>query len=152
MAGFSINLRHFCAWRPLLLWSLLFLFAPAVQAHEGHDEPVRQAFTEHANTHADSISADPCRDGGGTCCCEDGHCFVAPDSTKLPAVSLSGSVILPPHREPTAIKAADVARVPITFVIDRGGVLRFDGTKFTGKLDLSALEKIVLPLLGVPTT
>jgi thiol-disulfide isomerase/thioredoxin len=40
-----------------------------------------------------------------------------------------------------------LARVPVTFVIDRRGVLRFDGFKFAKALDLAALEKIVTPLL-----
>ena len=39
------------------------------------------------------------------------------------------------------------SRVPITFVIDRRGVLRFDGYKFAKVLDLPTLEKIVTPLL-----
>lgn len=38
-------------------------------------------------------------------------------------------------------------RVPVTFVIDRRGVLRFDGFKFAKMLDLPTLEKIVTPLL-----
>lgn len=38
-------------------------------------------------------------------------------------------------------------RLPITFVIDRRGVLRFDGLKFAKVLDLATLEKIVTPLL-----
>jgi cytochrome c biogenesis protein CcmG/thiol:disulfide interchange protein DsbE len=41
-------------------------------------------------------------------------------------------------------------RVPITFVIDRRGVLRFDGWKFAKKLDLPALDRIVVPLLREP--
>jgi cytochrome c biogenesis protein CcmG, thiol:disulfide interchange protein DsbE len=39
-------------------------------------------------------------------------------------------------------------RIPITFVIDRRGVLRFDGFRFAKPLDLRALETIVTPLLG----
>jgi thiol-disulfide isomerase/thioredoxin len=39
------------------------------------------------------------------------------------------------------------SRVPITFVIDRRGVLRFDGFKFAKILDVPTLEKIVTPLL-----
>lgn len=38
-------------------------------------------------------------------------------------------------------------RLPITFVIDRRGVLRFDGLKFAKVLDLATLERIVTPLL-----
>ena len=38
-------------------------------------------------------------------------------------------------------------RLPITFVIDRRGVLRFDGSKFAKILDLPTLEKIAAPLL-----
>jgi cytochrome c biogenesis protein CcmG/thiol:disulfide interchange protein DsbE len=38
-------------------------------------------------------------------------------------------------------------RVPITFVIDRRGVLRFDGFKFAKIMDVPTLEKIVTPLL-----
>ena len=38
-------------------------------------------------------------------------------------------------------------RVPVTFVIDQAGVLRFDGLKLTKALDLPALEKIVTPVL-----
>lgn len=38
-------------------------------------------------------------------------------------------------------------RLPITFVIDRRGVLRFGGLKFAKVLDLATLEKIVTPLL-----
>jgi peroxiredoxin len=41
-------------------------------------------------------------------------------------------------------------RVPITFVIDREGVLRFDGRKFTGKLDQQTLDAVVTPLLRNP--
>lgn len=41
-------------------------------------------------------------------------------------------------------------RIPITFVIDRRGVLRFDGFKFAKTLDLRTLEKIVTPLLREP--
>ena len=40
-----------------------------------------------------------------------------------------------------------LSRVPVTFVIDRRGVLRFDGFKFAKALDLPTLEKIVTPLL-----
>lgn len=40
-----------------------------------------------------------------------------------------------------------LSRVPVTFVIDRRGVLRFDGFKFAKVLDLPTLEKIVTPLL-----
>ena len=39
------------------------------------------------------------------------------------------------------------SRIPMTFVIDRQGVLRLDGYKFAKVLDKSMLEKIVLPLL-----
>ena len=38
-------------------------------------------------------------------------------------------------------------RIPITFVIDRRGVLRFNGHKFAKTLDSRMLEKIVTPLL-----
>ena len=38
-------------------------------------------------------------------------------------------------------------RLPVTFVIDRRGILRFDGFKFPKALDLAALERIVTPLL-----
>ncbi|MBK5103471.1 MAG: hypothetical protein JJE42_04420 [Burkholderiales bacterium] len=38
-------------------------------------------------------------------------------------------------------------RLPVTFVIDRRGVLRFDGLKFAKAMDLPTLEKIVTPLL-----
>ncbi len=38
-------------------------------------------------------------------------------------------------------------RVPLTFVIDRRGVLRRDGFKATPSLDAAALERDVLPLL-----
>ena len=38
-------------------------------------------------------------------------------------------------------------RVPITFVIDRQGVLRFSGWKFADKLDHVLLDKLVSPLL-----
>ncbi len=38
-------------------------------------------------------------------------------------------------------------RVPITFVIDRSGVLRFSGWKFADKLDHALLDKFVSPLL-----
>jgi cytochrome c biogenesis protein CcmG, thiol:disulfide interchange protein DsbE len=38
-------------------------------------------------------------------------------------------------------------RVPITFVIDRRGVLRFSGWKFADKLDHALLDKFVSPLL-----
>ncbi|MBI4290412.1 MAG: TlpA family protein disulfide reductase [Betaproteobacteria bacterium] len=41
-------------------------------------------------------------------------------------------------------------RIPITFVIDRRGVLRFDGFKFAKTLDSRTLEKIVTPLLREP--
>ena len=40
-----------------------------------------------------------------------------------------------------------LSRVPVTFVIDRRGVLRFDGFKFAKVLNLPTLEKIVTPLL-----
>ncbi len=43
-----------------------------------------------------------------------------------------------------------LSRVPVTFVIDRRGVLRFDGFKFAKLLDLPTLEKIVTPLLHHP--
>jgi len=42
------------------------------------------------------------------------------------------------------------ARVPITFVVDRNGLLQFDGTKSTKLLDRPTLEKIVSPLLRSP--
>jgi thiol-disulfide isomerase/thioredoxin len=38
-------------------------------------------------------------------------------------------------------------RVPVTFVIDRNGVLRFDGFKFTKVMDSAMLDKVVAPLL-----
>ena len=38
-------------------------------------------------------------------------------------------------------------RLPITFVIDRRGILRFDGFKYAKILDLPTLEKVVTPLL-----
>jgi len=38
-------------------------------------------------------------------------------------------------------------RLPVSFVIDRRGILRFDGFKFAKALDLPTLEKIVTPLL-----
>ena len=38
-------------------------------------------------------------------------------------------------------------RVPITFVIDRRGVLRIDGWKFSRPLDSAALNRMVIPLL-----
>lgn len=41
-------------------------------------------------------------------------------------------------------------RLPITFVIDRRGLLRFDGWKFAKALDVPALNRIVLPLLREP--
>lgn len=41
-------------------------------------------------------------------------------------------------------------RIPITFVIDRRGLLRFDGFKHATALDLPALERIVTPLLREP--
>jgi cytochrome c biogenesis protein CcmG, thiol:disulfide interchange protein DsbE len=41
-------------------------------------------------------------------------------------------------------------RLPVTFVIDRRGVLRFDGFKFAKILDLPTLEKIATPLLQEP--
>lgn len=40
-----------------------------------------------------------------------------------------------------------LSRLPVTFVIDRGGVLRFDGLKLAKAMDLTTLEKIVTPLL-----
>jgi thiol-disulfide isomerase/thioredoxin len=40
-----------------------------------------------------------------------------------------------------------LSRVPVTFVIDRRGVLQFDGFKFTKPLDQAMLDKIVTPLL-----
>jgi len=40
-----------------------------------------------------------------------------------------------------------LSRVPVTFVIDRDGVLRFDGFKFSKTLSLPALETLVTPLL-----
>ena len=38
-------------------------------------------------------------------------------------------------------------RIPVTYVLDRRGVLRFDGSKFARTLDARSLEKIVGPLL-----
>lgn len=38
-------------------------------------------------------------------------------------------------------------RIPVTYVVDRNGVLRFDGSKFAKTLDLRSLERIVGPLL-----
>lgn len=38
-------------------------------------------------------------------------------------------------------------RLPVTFVIDRRGVLRFDGSKHAKPMDRATLEKIVTPLL-----
>ena len=43
-----------------------------------------------------------------------------------------------------------LSRVPVTFVIDRKGVLRFDGLKLAKAIDLPTLEKIVTPLLRGP--
>jgi thiol-disulfide isomerase/thioredoxin len=43
-----------------------------------------------------------------------------------------------------------LSRVPVTFVIDRSGVLRFDGFKSSKRLDRPTLEKIVTPLLRRP--
>jgi cytochrome c biogenesis protein CcmG, thiol:disulfide interchange protein DsbE len=39
-------------------------------------------------------------------------------------------------------------RMPMTFVIDRYGILRKDGSEGDPKIDLSILEKIVTPLLN----
>jgi len=41
------------------------------------------------------------------------------------------------------------SRLPVTFVIDRSGVLRFDGFKFSKILDQPTLDKVVTPLLRV---
>ncbi len=41
-------------------------------------------------------------------------------------------------------------RLPMTFVIDRRGVLRLDGWKLAKALDTRALDEIVLPLLRQP--
>jgi hypothetical protein len=41
-------------------------------------------------------------------------------------------------------------RIPITYVIDRRGALRFDGSKLAKTLDARALQKIVGPLLREP--
>ncbi|MBI2316575.1 MAG: TlpA family protein disulfide reductase [Betaproteobacteria bacterium] len=41
-------------------------------------------------------------------------------------------------------------RIPITFVIDRRGLLRFDGFKHAKILDLPALERIVTPRVREP--
>jgi len=41
-------------------------------------------------------------------------------------------------------------RVPLTFVVDRRGVLRLSGWKLTKKLDLALLETFVSPLLQEP--
>ena len=38
-------------------------------------------------------------------------------------------------------------RLPMTFVIDRNGILRKDGSEGDPKVDLAALEKLVTPLL-----
>jgi cytochrome c biogenesis protein CcmG/thiol:disulfide interchange protein DsbE len=38
-------------------------------------------------------------------------------------------------------------RIPLTFVIDRRGVLRFSGWKFADKLDYAQLDRFVAPLL-----
>jgi cytochrome c biogenesis protein CcmG, thiol:disulfide interchange protein DsbE len=38
-------------------------------------------------------------------------------------------------------------RLPMTFVIDRNGILRRDGSEGDPKVDLAALEKEVTPLL-----
>jgi cytochrome c biogenesis protein CcmG, thiol:disulfide interchange protein DsbE len=38
-------------------------------------------------------------------------------------------------------------RLPMTFVIDRNGILRKDGSEGDPKVDLAALEKVVTPLL-----
>jgi thiol-disulfide isomerase/thioredoxin len=38
-------------------------------------------------------------------------------------------------------------RLPMTFVIDRDGILRKDGSEGDPKVDLAALEKLVTPLL-----
>jgi len=38
-------------------------------------------------------------------------------------------------------------RLPMTFVIDRNGILRKDGSEGDPKVDLAALEKMVTPLL-----
>ena len=40
-----------------------------------------------------------------------------------------------------------LSRLPVTFVIDRRGVLRFDGFKFAKILDQHTLDKVVTPLL-----
>jgi len=40
-----------------------------------------------------------------------------------------------------------VSRLPLTFVIDRRGVLRLDGFKLAKAMDLPTLEKLVTPLL-----
>jgi cytochrome c biogenesis protein CcmG, thiol:disulfide interchange protein DsbE len=40
-----------------------------------------------------------------------------------------------------------LSRVPVTFVIDRRGMLQFNGFKFAKVMDVAILEKIVIPLL-----
>jgi peroxiredoxin len=42
-------------------------------------------------------------------------------------------------------------RIPLTFVIDRRGILRKDGWYGDPGIDLPLLDKIVTPLLGVPS-
>jgi thiol-disulfide isomerase/thioredoxin len=43
-------------------------------------------------------------------------------------------------------------RLPMTFVIDRNGILRRDGSEGDPKVDLAALERIVTPLLNAGKT
>lgn len=43
-------------------------------------------------------------------------------------------------------------RLPMTFVIDRDGILRRDGSEGDPKVDLAVLERIVTPLLGAGKT
>jgi peroxiredoxin len=43
-------------------------------------------------------------------------------------------------------------RLPMTFVIDRNGILRKDGSEGEPKIDLTSLEKEVTPLLGAGET
>lgn len=43
-----------------------------------------------------------------------------------------------------------IRRMPMTFVIDRDGILRRDGSVGTPTIDMTELDRVVTPLLGKP--
>lgn len=90
--------RYASPLRCLLLWLSLFLLAPAVQAHEGHDLQREGVHSDLAQVFELSAVTLPCGGHGGALCSCGNICLSSPNLTKLPAVPQAPLFLPTPHR------------------------------------------------------